>query len=176
MNRRLNLVAAAIIVIAVCAAYVALQSETDTPVDSPEDSVPPTGGDGGEEEDTEMDTIVMTVNGREFTIVLENTAAAESLAGMLPMTLDMEELNGNEKYCYLDSSLPTSSTRPGTIHAGDVMLYGDSCLVVFYETFGTSYSYTPVGHITDTSGLAETLGSGDVTATFSQVSSADPAE
>lgn len=99
-----------------------------------------------------------------------------SLAGMLPMTLDMEELNGNEKYFYLDSSLPTSSTRPGTIHAGDVMLYGDSCLVVFYETFRTSYSYTPIGHVTDISGLAEALGSGDVTVSFSQVPSADPAE
>ena len=66
---------------------------------------------------------------------------------MLPLELNMKELNGNEKYVYLDNSLPTNSSNPKRINAGDVMLYGNNCLVIFYKSFDTSYSYTKIGHI-----------------------------
>ena len=56
--------------------------------------------------------------------------------------------------------------KVGHISEGDIMLYGDSCLVVFYESFDTPYSYTKIGHISDTSGLADALGKDDVTVTF----------
>ena len=59
----------------------------------------------------------------------------------------MNELNGNEKYVYLDNKLPTSPYNPKRINAGDVMLYGNNCLVIFYKSFDTSYSYTKIGHI-----------------------------
>ena len=59
----------------------------------------------------------------------------------------MEELNGNEKYIYLDETYPTNSYNPKHINKGDVMLYGDNCLVIFYKSFDTSYSYTKIGHI-----------------------------
>jgi hypothetical protein len=46
------------------------------------------------------------------------------------------------------------------------MLYGDNCVVVFYETFTTTYQYTPIGHITNPKGLKEALGIGSVTINF----------
>ena len=66
---------------------------------------------------------------------------------MLPHELNMEELNGNEKYVYLNTSLPTNPYNPKKINTGDVMLYGNNCLVIFYKSFETSYSYTKIGHI-----------------------------
>ena len=56
-------------------------------------------------------------------------------------------MNDNEKYVYLDTKLPTDPENPKRINAGDVMLYGDKCLVIFYKSFDTSYSYTKIGHI-----------------------------
>ena len=68
---------------------------------------------------------------------------------MLPLELSMNDLNGNEKYAYLDKSLPTNTYSPEHIEAGDVMLFGDNCLVIFYKSFTTDYDYSKIGHIND---------------------------
>ncbi len=87
------------------------------------------------------------INGKEYVINLEDNETANSFANLLPQKLNMSELNGNEKYIYLDTTLPTNLSNPKRINAGDVMLYGDNCLVIFYKSFDTSYSYTKIGHI-----------------------------
>lgn len=110
--------------------------------------------------------LVISVGGRDFTAVLEENASACALAERLPLTVTMDELNGNEKYHNLPESLPTDPERPGAIQAGDLMLYGSDCLVLFYESFASSYSYTRLGRITDPAGLAEAVGRGNVEVTF----------
>ncbi len=113
-----------------------------------------------------LDDITLTIGDRTFTATMEQNSTAEAFWALLPLTLEMQELNGNEKYHYLSQSLPTNRTEVGTIHAGDIMLYGDNCVVVFYETFTTSYSYSPIGHITNSEGLKEALGTGTSTIVF----------
>ena len=76
----------------------------------------------------------------------------------------MNELNGNEKYVYMNNSLTTNSYNPKHIEKGDVMLFGDNCLVIFYKSFDTSYSYTKIGHIDD----LPDLGSGSVIVSFNK--------
>ena len=106
------------------------------------------------------------IGSKTFTATLADSETGEAFAALLPLTVTMNELNGNEKYHYLSSSLPTAAYQPGTIHAGDLMLYGNNCVVLFYETFNSSYSYTRIGAIDDPSGLASALGSGNVSVRF----------
>lgn len=79
------------------------------------------------------------VGNETFTAILEDNDTAKALVKQLPLTVDMSELNGNEKYNYLPNNL---------------------CL-------DTSYSYVKLGHIDDTTGLAKAAGSGSVKVTFS---------
>ncbi len=109
----------------------------------------------------------MTVGQRRFSVTLADTDAARSLAAMLPLSLDMEELNGNEKKKELPNDLPTDAARPGTIRNGDLLLWGDRTVVVFYLTFDSPYAYTRLGRVDDPVGLGKALGSGNVRVLFS---------
>lgn len=97
----------------------------------------------------------MTINNQKVNLVLENNDTVKELGKHLPINTQMHELNNNEKYVYLDFNLPTNSITPEKIEVGDVYLYEDNCLVIFYQDFFTNYSYTKIGHITDLPKLDE---------------------
>lgn len=118
------------------------------------------------EEDTTAKTIEIMVNGQKFEISCCDNETASAFINALPLTLDMRELNGNEKYHYLDKPLPSAPSRVESISCGDLMLYGSDCIVLFYKNFSTSYSYTKIGKIIHTEGLARVLGKEAVTITF----------
>ena len=109
-----------------------------------------------------INSMKIVINEKEYAIDLEDNETVKKFTDMLPQKLEMQELNGNEKYVYLDYSLPTNSANPKHINAGDVMLFGDNCLVIFYESFDTNYSYTKIGHIDN----LPDLGSDDVIVSF----------
>ena len=69
----------------------------------------------------------------EYIINLEDNETVKKFVSLLPT--------------YLDTSFPSNASNPKRINAGDVMLYGDNCLVIFYKSFDTSYRYTKIGHI-----------------------------
>ena len=110
--------------------------------------------------------MIIKIGNDTFSASLYDNATATAFKSLLPMTVDMVELNGNEKYFDLSGKLPTDASNPRTIHSGDLMIYGSNTLVLFYETFSTSYSYTRLGRIHDTKGLADAVGSGNVTVTY----------
>jgi hypothetical protein len=86
--------------------------------------------------------IQITVGNKAFTAILEDNATAKAFKALLPMRVQMTELNKNEKYYRLSVSLPTDASNPGTIHTGDLMIYGKNTVVLFYQTFQTPYTYT----------------------------------
>ena len=112
-------------------------------------------------------TINLKINNKEYKLILYDNQTAKEFLSMMPLTITMNDLNANEKYHNLNKTLTTQSSRGGSIKTGDFMLYGNNCLVLFYENFSTSYSYTKIGYIENTSGLKDLLGKGSVEITFS---------
>ncbi|RYE45632.1 MAG: hypothetical protein EOP24_19005 [Hyphomicrobiales bacterium] len=110
----------------------------------------------------------MTVGERRMAVTLAETDAARAFAARLPMTLDMTDLNGNEKKFDLPRELPANPGRPGTIRNGDLMLFGASTVVLFYLTFDSPYAYTRLGRVDDPNGLAQALGQGSARVRFSR--------
>ena len=106
------------------------------------------------------------VGDERFTATLEDNATAKAFKAVLPMTIQMTELNGNEKYFRLSVNLPTNASTPRTIQTGDLMIYGQNTLVLFYKNFPTSYSFTRLGRINDAAGLPAALGSGEITVSY----------
>ena len=123
---------------------------------------------GTEDEDMldMMDSCTMTIGDETFEVSLADNATAEAFSELLPATWDMTELNGNEKYHRLSSPLPSSPESFDHVEAGDVMLFQDDCIVVFYESHTTDYEYTRIGKVNDPTGLSEAVGSGSVTISF----------
>ncbi|UKI29768.1 MAG: hypothetical protein L6W00_17165 [Lentisphaeria bacterium] len=113
--------------------------------------------------------IEITIGSARFQAVLEENGTAAAFLRELLLTVEMRELNGNEKYADLATPLPTSAETPGTIRCGDLMLYGSSTVVLFYENFSSPYRYTVLGHVENPDGLQVALGRGNPTVTFAAV-------
>ena len=126
------------------------------------------GGSGPVPDDMRSGTIpiTLTVGDETFAAILSDNQTTRELIKTFPLTLKLSEMNGNEKYADLEEGLPTDTETPGQIRRGDLMLYGNDCIVLFYEAFSSSYDYTRLGRVENPDGLAEALGAGEITVTF----------
>ena len=113
--------------------------------------------------------INIEIGKKTFKATLYNNKTSRALLKKFPLSCKMSELNGNEKYKYLSYELPTNKKKVKRIKAGDIMLYGSDCLVVFYKSHKTSYKYTKVGHINNTRGLKKAVGKGKVKMKFTRI-------
>ena len=124
------------------------------------------GGNSQAREAKVLNTIKISVGDKIFSATLEDNPTAKKFSERLPLEAEMTELNGNEKYFYLDDDLPNEPASVKQIHAGDVMLFGSNCVVLFYKNFSTSYSYTRIGRIENPADLEKILGAGNVRVKF----------
>ena len=96
----------------------------------------------------EENVMKININSEKYVINVENEALMEEIYNALPETFTMNELNGNEKYYYLNSTMKNANSEAvGQVQKGDVMLFGSDCLVIFYDSFETEFRYTKIGHI-----------------------------
>ncbi len=116
--------------------------------------------------DTITSELRITIGSRTFNATLLDNPTVKEFKSRLPLTITMSELNGNEKLYRFSTDLSVNPSNPGTITTGDLMIYGSNTLVLFYKSFPTSYSYTKLGRIENSSGLAEAVGPGSVKITF----------
>ena len=115
---------------------------------------------------TNTSKMKITIGASVFIATLNNNATVTAFKAMLPLTLTMNDLNNNEKFFHFQTTLPTNASVGGAIQTGDLMLFGNNSLVLFYENFNTSYSYTKLGRIDNISGLVTALGSGNAVVKF----------
>jgi hypothetical protein len=106
--------------------------------------------------------ISLRINNQVFDLQLENNPTAQSFANLLPLDLAMKDHLNNEKFATLPNALPTKDKTAEQIYAGDVMLYQGDTIVIFYESFRSSYRYTKIGQISNADTLKQTLGRGNV--------------
>lgn len=152
------LIANAFVFLSFSLSIAGCNSDENTPVQNNE-TIP-------ENNNPTSNTMKITVGSSVFTATLNDNATVTAFKAMLPLTINMSELNGNEKYYDLPSNLPTNASVGGAISTGDLTLYGNNTLVLFYESFNTSYSYTRLGKIDNPAGLAAVLGTGSVEVKF----------
>ena len=111
-------------------------------------------------------TMNITIGQSTFSAELADTQAAKELTALLPLTLEMQDHLNNEKFAELPKSLSRQDQAVGRIEAGDIMLWGGDTLVVFYESFHSSYRYTKLGKIQNADKLKNAVGAGKVKMTF----------
>ena len=120
----------------------------------------------GESKQSMGNKITIRIGDKVFAATLSDNATAAAFKKLLPLSVTMTELNGNEKLFRLPGTLPARASTPSSIQTGDLMLYGPNTLVLFYKSFPTTYSYTTIGRIDDPAGLEAAVGSGSVAVTF----------
>lgn len=111
----------------------------------------------------EIRTVRLLIGGQAFEMKTENNPAAQAFARLLPLELSMQDHLQNEKFAALPEPLPADDKTAGRIRAGDVMLYQGDTLVIFYESFDSSYRYTKIGTIAEAGRLKTALGRGKIT-------------
>ena len=112
------------------------------------------------------ETMNIIINELTYHVKLYNNTTVAEFIKLLPITLQMKDLHGNEKYKYLDQRLPVHTESVQQIKTGDLMLFQDNCLVLFYKDFQTSYSYTKIGYIENVASLSDQLGKDSIAVRF----------
>ena len=113
-----------------------------------------------------MQNIIITIKNKKYEAVLYDNSTVRELIKNFPISITMSDLNGNEKYYNFSKSFSTSSENVANINKGDIMLFGDNCLVIFYKSFSTRYRYTKLGYIKNLEDLENSFGKGDIEITF----------
>lgn len=95
--------------------------------------------------------ISMSIDDTDVTVVWEDNESVTALKEFIadkPLVIDASAYGGFEQVGSLGTTLPSDDEQIQT-KAGDIMLYSSDQIVVFFGT--NSWSYTPLGRITDKS-------------------------
>ena len=109
-------------------------------------------------------TMKLYINDTEVPVVWENNAAVEALAaeaGKGDIVVNMSMYGGNEQFGPLGKSYPANN-RQVTTSNGDIVLFNNDQIVVFYGS--NTWSYTRLGKMAlPEDEVTELLSNGDIT-------------
>lgn len=117
-----------------------------------------------EVQEEEAVTMKLYINDTEVPVVWENNAAVEALAaeaGKGDIVVNMSMYGGNEQFGPLGKSYPANN-RQVTTSNGDIVLFNNDQIVVFYGS--NTWSYTKLGRMAlPEDEVTELLSNGDIT-------------
>lgn len=113
-----------------------------------------------------MITIQITIQQQEFIAKFYDSPTTKQFIEMLPLTITMDDLNNNEKYYYFKQSFITKTENIKEIKNGDILLFQQNCLVLFYQNYQTNYSYTRLGYLENPEDLQKIVGNKSVEVKF----------
>lgn len=148
-----------IFAIMLCLAFVCCAGGCEK--ETVQSTVPSTETEGQEEEAV---TMKLYINDTEVPVVWENNAAVEALAAEAEtgdIVVKMSMYGGNEQFGPLGKSYPASN-RQVTTSNGDIVLFNNDQIVVFYGS--NTWSYTRLGKMAlPEDEVTELLSNGDIT-------------
>lgn len=148
-----------IIAIMLCLAFVCCAGGCEK--ETAQSTEPSTETEGQEEEAV---TMKLYINDTEVPVVWENNAAVEALAAEAEtgdIVVKMSMYGGNEQFGPLGKSYPANN-RQVTTSNGDIVLFNNDQIVVFYGS--NTWSYTRLGKMAlPEDEVTELLSNGDIT-------------
>lgn len=147
------------IAIMLCLAFVCCAGGCEK--ETAQSTEPSTETEGQEEEAV---TMKLYINDTEVPVVWENNAAVEALAAEAEtgdIVVKMSMYGGNEQFGPLGKSYPANN-RQVTTSNGDIVLFNNDQIVVFYGS--NTWSYTRLGKMAlPEDEVTELLSNGDIT-------------
>lgn len=101
----------------------------------------------------------VSIGTKSYSVTAEDNEAAKFFFDRVPRSLTMNEWAGNsEYYARLSEKINTDGIKsPSVFETGDIAIYNNTSLVIFYADTKNTAGYAKIGHITEAVGLKDAL-------------------
>jgi hypothetical protein len=87
------------------------------------------------------------IEGKSYKAKSTSTVTTKTFIENLPLTLQMNDVDGNQKYGCMYYKVANESTKTNKVKKGDILLSGESCVIIAYADFKSINKYVVLGHI-----------------------------
>lgn len=101
----------------------------------------------------------VSIGTKSYSVTAEDNDAAKAFFGRLPISITMNEWAGNsEYYARLSEKINTDGIKsPSVFETGDIAIYNNISLVIFYVDTKNAAGYAKIGHIVEATELKDAL-------------------
>lgn len=101
----------------------------------------------------------VSIGTKSYSVTAEDNDAAKAFFGRLPISITMNEWAGNsEYYARLSEKINTDGIKsPSVFETGDIAIYNNISLVIFYADTKNAAGYAKIGHIVEAEGVKDAL-------------------
>lgn len=113
----------------------------------------------------ELPNINVSIGGESYTAITQVSYASQNFISNIPVSIEMKDEGSNKKQGCTYFKFSGDTVRAKEVKRGDILLYGDSCIVIATADFKGGSKYKKIGHINNMGDLP----SGTQTVSFSPI-------